>query len=382
VADGTKAAHHRQLADEQAALRRVATFVASGAEPEEVFRFVSEEVAALLSVETAAVLRFDGEVATVVGVTGELRTIKRGSTFALEADSTVGRVYRTGRSARIDDYEGMDSEIATIIRRGGFRTTVAGPVTVEGRPWGAVVAGSKRDRGVPEDTEERLAEFAELVGLAIASADARQELSRSRARLLSASDTERRRLERNLHDGAQQRLVTLAVTLRIAESKLEDDPNGARDLLGTAREELNSALEELRELARGLHPGVLTERGLEPALESLTQRAPVPVRLTVYLPERCPEAVEVAAYYVAAEALANAIRYSDADLVELDVSRRDGVLRVVVSDDGRGGAEPRAGSGLRGLADRVEALGGRLDVVSTSASGTSVVAELPISEPA
>jgi signal transduction histidine kinase len=368
-----------RLAEEQAALRRVATFVAAGPSPDEVFGFVTEEIGELFEAESAAMLRFDhaAETATVVGRYGSFEQVRLGFSFPIEEESVTGQVYRTGQPARFDDYAGKQSEIAELVRRAGFQTTVAAPVTVGGRLWGAVVAGSNRPDPLPPETEERLADFAELVALALASADAREELSRSRARLVAASDTERRRLERNLHDGPQQRLVTLAVSLRLAETRLATDPQTVHELIVDARDELDQALEELREIARGLHPGVLTARGLAPALESLGARAPLPVRLSVETGGRCTEAVEVAAYYVVAEALANAIRYSGADSVDVNVAVEDGTLAVEVADSGHGGADPASGTGLRGLADRVEALGGRLEIESASGAGTRVRATLP-----
>jgi signal transduction histidine kinase len=384
VKGGPKPSEERpsRLAEEQAALRRVATFVAAGPTPDEVFGFVTEEIANLFEAESAAMLRFDpgAQTATVVGRHGSFEAAQLGVTFPLEDESATGQVYRTGRPARFDDYTGKRSRLAELVREAGFNTTVAAPVTVGGRLWGAVLASSSRPEPLPPETEERLADFAELVALALASADAREELSRSRARLVAASDTERRRLERNLHDGPQQRLVTLAVTLRLAESRLATDPDTVHDLIVDARDELDQALEELREIARGLHPGVLTARGLAPALESLAARVPIPVHLSVETGGRCLEAVEVAAYYVVAEALANAIRYSGADSVDVNVVLDDGTLFVEVADAGRGGADPAAGTGLRGLADRVETLGGRLEVESPPGTGTRVRATLPNSE--
>jgi signal transduction histidine kinase len=368
-----------RLAEEQAALRRVATFVAGGPPPEDVFGFVTEETGLLFDAESAAIVRFEDATqhAVVVGRYGSFEEVKLGVTFPLEEESVTGQVYRTGRPARFDDYEGKQSAVAELVRQAGFKNTVAAPVTVGGRVWGAVVAGSNRPEPLPHGTEDRLADFAELVALAIAGADAREELSRSRARLVATSDTERRRLERNLHDGAQQRLVTLALSLRLAESTLPGDPATARSHIVAAREELDLALEELRELARGLHPGFLTERGLATALESLGERAPIPVRIAVDTGGRCTEAVEVAAYYVVAEALANAIRYSGADAVDVYVALSDGTLAVEVADAGTGGADAARGTGLRGLADRVEALGGTLEVESRTGGGTRVRATLP-----
>jgi signal transduction histidine kinase len=205
-----------------------------------------------------------------------------------------------------------------------------------------------------------------------------EALRESRVRIVEAGDTERRRLERNLHDGAQQRLVSLALALGLAESKVEPDPQGAVQLLGAAREELMQALEELRELARGIHPAVLTERGLGYALMTLAERAPVEVELDVDLDRRPPPAVEAAAYYVVAEALANVAKYAQATRASVRVTMDDEQLRAEVADDGVGGADPSAGSGLRGLDDRVQAFGGSLRVLSRPGQGTRIQAELPL----
>jgi signal transduction histidine kinase len=204
------------------------------------------------------------------------------------------------------------------------------------------------------------------------------ELAASRARIVQAADDARRRLERNLHDGAQQRLVSLSLALRLAQAKLDQDPPGAEGVLQSAREELSLALEELRELARGIHPAVLTERGLEPAVRALADRAPVPVELAVSLgDDRLPGPVEAAAYYVVSEALTNVAKYAGATVVRITIHRVDGMAQITVSDDGIGGAHPDAGTGLRGLADRVEALNGRLTIDSPLGAGTTLTATLP-----
>ena len=203
------------------------------------------------------------------------------------------------------------------------------------------------------------------------------ELRASRARIVEAADVERRRLERDLHDGAQQRLVSLALTLRLAEAKLESEPQATAALLVMASEQLALALEELRELARGIHPAVLTDRGLTPALEALATRAPLAVDVDAPVAERLPEPVEAAAYFVVAEALTNVAKYAEATSARVHVARYDGRAIVEVADDGVGGADPRRGSGLRGLADRVEALDGRLEIESAPGRGTTIRAEIP-----
>jgi PAS domain S-box-containing protein len=204
-----------------------------------------------------------------------------------------------------------------------------------------------------------------------------RELRASRARIVEVGDAERRRLERNLHDGAQQRLVSISLLLGLASAQADHDPAGTRRQLGCIREELALALAELRELARGLHPAILTDRGLAAALESLAGRAPVPVTITAALSEELPGAIEAAAYYVVAEALTNVAKYACASGAQIDVAIADGRVVIEVSDDGVGGANVGEGSGLRGLADRVEALGGRLDVRSPRGEGTLLRAEIP-----
>jgi len=205
-----------------------------------------------------------------------------------------------------------------------------------------------------------------------------EELHTSRARLVEAATRERSTIERNLHDGAQQRLVALSLTLRIAQGQLTSDPPAAAELLDEASEQLAAAIDELRELAGGIHPAVLSDRGLEPALEALCGRAPMPVDLSVQLDERLPPAIEVAAYYTVAEALTNVTKYARADVVAVAVSRDNGTARIMVVDDGIGGADPGSGSGILGLVDRVEALDGKLILESPPGLGTTLSAEIPI----
>ena len=225
---------------------------------------------------------------------------------------------------------------------------------------------------------ERKAQQAEVQRLNAELRDRLEDLAASRARIVAAGDVERRRLERNLHDGAQQRLVTLALSLRIALGKIDADPAAARATLTAAAEELSLALQELRALARGLHPAVLTDHGLCAAAEMLAGRAPVPVRITEMPGERLSQPVEAAAYYLIAEALTNVAKYAQASEARVRVIASDASVVVEVSDDGVGGAEPATGSGLRGLADRVEALGGTLEVVSPGGGGTTLRAEIPL----
>ena len=370
----------RRLVDEQAALRRVATAVAAEPEPGEVFRLVTEEVGHLLDAHTANMVRFDGGGwLTVVGGWNEpgARSVPVGESMQLDGDTVAAKVWRTGRPARVDSYEKTPGKIAEFLRELGLRSAVAAPVTLGAGVWGAVIVSSSHPEPFPRGAEQRLADFAELAGQALANAHAREELAASRARIVEAGDTERRRLERNLHDGAQQRLVALSLNLRLAARACGDDPE-SQAAFERAGEELAQALEELRELARGIHPAVLSDRGLEPAIQALAGRTPLPVQIDVGLAERLPEPVEAAAYYVVAEAVTNAAKHAQAAEVRVRVECDNGHARIEVADDGRGGAATGSGSGLRGLADRVEALGGRLRVNSPVGQGTTVTADIPM----
>jgi signal transduction histidine kinase len=372
----------RTLAAEQAALRRVATLVAGEAPPSRVFEQVTEEVGRLLGLPGASVVHYDGDRrATVVGAWSEDGRLRFpvGATINLDGDTVVAKVFRTGGPQRLERYADASGTLAHSMRRFGYRAAVAAPVHVGGRLWGALAAASASDEPLPEGLEQRLCDFAELVAQALANADAYEQLAASRARLVEVGDAERRRLERNLHDGAQQRLVAVALELGMASDKLENDPQAARELLSTARDHFTEGLNELRELARGIHPVVLTERGLGPALEGLRERAPVPVEIVELPDERLPTTVEAAAYYVVAEAITNVARYAHASRATVGVRRANGAVTVTVSDDGVGGADPTHGSGLRGLAARVEALNGRMDVDSPPERGTRITARLPLS---
>jgi signal transduction histidine kinase len=231
----------------------------------------------------------------------------------------------------------------------------------------------------PGDAEARVAQFTDLVGTAIANAESRAELLASRARIVTTADQTRRRIERDLHDGAQQRLVTMAMKLRALESVTAPQAQDVKKEVGEIAAGLDDVLDDLRETARGLHPVILSRGGLGPALKALGRRSPVPVELDVRASERLPEAVEVAAYYVVAEALTNAAKHAHASFVKVEAEAIDGDLRVSVQDDGVGGASPARGSGLVGLTDRVEALGGKLTLHSPPAAGTTLHIDLPLS---
>jgi signal transduction histidine kinase len=370
------------IAEEQAALRRVATLVASGAEASAIFRAVAEEAGRLLGARSSATIRYDGNVAETVGrwQQGDVPTgFEVGTRVPLPgSDGLTAVVACTGRPARIDDYTGVRGRAAELMRENGYRAAVAAPIVVGGATWGLLLVASAAPDALGPDAERRLGDFAELVALGLESAEAREQLDASRRRILEAGLHERRRLERNLHDGAQQRLVSLALQLRLAEGVLARDPEAAREVLAGARGELDLAMRELRELAHGLHPAVLTERGLAAALESLAGSAPLPVEVSGATEERLGEAVEAGAYFVVAESITNAVKHANASRIAVRLERAPGAVRITIEDDGRGGADPAAGTGLRGLADRVEALGGRFAVADRDGGGTVVSVELPL----
>jgi PAS domain S-box-containing protein len=373
----------RALAEEQAALRGVATTVASAASQERVFSVVTEEAGRRLGAQTSNMVRFEPDgTAVVVGgwSTGEVRNVPVGTRVALDGPTVAERILRTGRPSRLDSYEGIGGSTAELVRELGFRSAVGAPIRIGARLWGAVLVSAVEDTPFPLGSEQRIADFAELAALALANAEAHEKLAASRARIVESGDAERRRLERNLHDGAQQQLVSLALNLRECERAVIDGDPNVLERPRSADAELDDALEELRELARGIHPAVLTEHGLGPALEVLAKRAPLPVEVTAALAERLPRSVEAAVYYIVAEAVTNAAKHASASLVRVRVSRADGRAVVEVSDDGSGGADQRRGSGLRGLTDRVEALGGTFDVSSGANAGTTLAAQMPLGE--
>jgi signal transduction histidine kinase len=370
------------LADEQAALRRVATLVASGASPGEIFARATEEIAHLFRADSAGMVRYDAEARTAEMVgrweSAPHRVFDVGTIVSLDEDTTIARVFESGGPMRLE-WANVDGELAAGMRAAGFTLTVAAPIEVEGRLWGAVSVGwSRQEVTLPEGTEHRLGAFAELVALGLSSADAHERLLRSRARIVEAGDAARLQIARNLHDGAQQRLVSLGLRLRTAVRLLESDPGRARQLLDDACEDLDAANAELRELARGIHPVTLTQQGLPSAVRALVRRSGLPVEVLELPDVQLPTTVEVAAYYVVSEALTNVAKYANASRVAVRVEATDGSLVLRVADDGRGGADPSAGTGLRGLADRVEALRGSLAVESDPGAGTVVTARLPV----
>jgi signal transduction histidine kinase len=379
VANAESRAGLARLAEEQAALRRVATLVAQGPPPEEVFAAVIEEVGRLLDVDLANMCRYepDGAITFVAtwGSAGERFTV--GSRWTLGGKNLSTLVFETGRPVRIDNYADASGPVTVTARETGLRSAVGTPIVVEGRLWGMMGAGSSVEQPMPADTEARLGSFTELVATAIANAESRAELMASRARIVAAADETRRRIERDLHDGAQQQLVSLMLELRAAEATEPSDVGELRARLARTAQGLAGVLEELREISRGIHPAILSERGLGPALKTLARRSAVPVELDLRGERRPPEHVEVAAYYVVSEALTNAAKHAHASVVNVELDIHDAILQLAIRDDGVGGANIGQGSGLVGLSDRIEALGGRLEVTSPAGSGTSLLIEIP-----
>jgi signal transduction histidine kinase len=370
-----------RLVREQAALHRVATLVARAVPPEQVFAAVTAEVGRLLSADFTLMSRYDqDDAATIVGawtISGA-DPAPVGTRLGLGGNDVHTLVLQTGRSARMDDYSKASGMAADVARKADVRSAAGVPISVAGRLWGIVVIASAVE--LPPDTEARLADFTALVGTAVGNAQSRAELDASRTRIVAAADQTRRRIERDLHDGIQQRLVSLGLELRLAQSVAPAWLPGVAAEMGRIAGELNAVVDDLREIARGIHPAILSEGGLRPALRTLGRRAAIDVEVKVDVDPipRLPEPIEVAAYYVVSEALTNATKHAQASFVCVVVKERGDSLHLSIRDDGVGGADPARGSGLIGLRDRAEALGGSLEVNSPRGAGTVVVVELPL----
>lgn len=373
---------HR-VAEEQAALRRVATLVARGVAPPAVFSAVASETGHLLGAETTVVAQFESEGAVTIAGSwarpgSQGLAVPLGSSWPAEEGTVVERVQRTWQPARVSNYERPGGVALTWAQEHGIRSSVGSPIVVEGRLWGVIVASSATAAAHPGDTEKRLLAFTELVAMAVANAESRAQLAASRARVVAAADETRRRIERDLHDGTQQRLISLALELRAAEARVPPEHRNLVEQWSRTADGLNDVIDELQKISRGLHPAMLERGGLGPALRALARRAGVPVDLNVSVGGRLPDRVEVAAYYVVSEALANTAKHARATVVEVDVGVADEALRLLVRDDGVGGADLSRGSGLIGLTDRVQAVGGRIELASPPAGGTTLLVTIPI----
>jgi signal transduction histidine kinase len=369
------------LAEQQAALRRVATLVARGVDPAQVYPAAVAELSRGLGVDNVALLRYEsGEALVLLAARDDsgLTKMSIGERFPLQGDNVPAMILDTGAPARIDDFDGADGETAERIRRLGIRSAVGAPIIVDGRMWGALVIGTAQAEPLAAETEARIGDFADLVATAISNAETRAELTASRARIVTAGDQARRRFERDLHDGAQQRIVSLGLTLRAVEAAIPAEDQQLRDQLSTVVDGLVGVSTELREISRGIHPAILSKGGLGPAIKTLARRSAVPVELDLNVDRRMPESVEVAAYYVVAEALTNAAKHAQASEVTVRAVADDAELHLIISDDGVGGAVAGGGSGLIGLKDRVAALAGDLGISSTPGSGTTLTAVIPL----
>jgi signal transduction histidine kinase len=369
----------RRLADEQAALRRVATLVAQAVPTSELFQAVTREVGLQCDAELARMERFepDGTVTAIAAWERSGRPLLAvGKRFALEGASIAAQVHETGRPARVDSFAGATGPIAREAQALGIRSSVGCPIVVGGLTWGVIAASARGDVPFPPDTESRIADFTGLVATAVSNAEARADLVASRARLLTAADDARRRVVRDLHDGAQQRFVHTIITLKLAQRAFERGDEDARALVDQALDHAEEAITEVRELAHGILPSALVQGGLAAGVSALASRVRVPVAVAVPGERFAPE-IEASAYFVVAEALTNVAKHSNARHADVRAWLEDGLLRVDVRDDGVGGARTD-GSGLVGLDDRVAALGGQLQIESPPGGGTRIAATLPL----
>ena len=370
-------AGYRRVADEQAALRRVATLVARGTRPSEVFAAVTDEAGRVLGTDVTWLRRYlPGPAAASIAAFAGGERLSPEEPRPLGGHNIATLVHETGRPARV---QGSDWLLRD--RKGQMLPITSGvgvPVVVEGSLWGVMAVASSTKAPLPPGTEARLAAFTELIAMAIANAEAHDELSASRARVVASADQTRRRIERDLHDGAQHRLVLTNLTLKRALQAANSGSEDVAELIKEAVVSTERAYDELRELARGLHPVILATNGLAPALKGIALRSPIPVVLDLQTHDRFPERVEVTAYYVASEALTNAAKHSQASAVHVTLTATDGDVRLSISDDGIGGADPAGGSGLTGLKDRVEAAGGTITIHSPIGEGTELLVGLPL----
>ncbi|WP_082965256.1 DUF4118 domain-containing protein [Mycobacterium sp. ACS1612] len=369
------------LAEQQAALRRVATLVARGVDPAQVYPAAVTELSRGLGIDNVLLLRYEsGEALVLLAARDDsgLTKLSIGERLPLDGDSTAAKILATGQPARVDSFQSAVGPTAERMRHLGIHASVGAPIIINGTIWGALVIGTAQTEPLPPETEARIGDFADLVATAISNAETRAELTASRARIVTAGDQARRRFERDLHDGAQQRLVSLGLELRAVEAAVPAEQQELRDRLSRLVDGLVGVSTDLQEISRGIHPAILSKGGLGPAIKTLARRSAVPVELNVTVDRRLPESVEVAAYYVVAEALTNAAKHARASEVKVIATAGDFDLHLKISDDGVGGATAGAGSGLIGLKDRVEALAGRLAISSPVGGGTTLEVTIPL----
>ncbi|GAB2807983.1 hypothetical protein GCM10027176_11260 [Actinoallomurus bryophytorum] len=368
----------RQIANEQAALRNLATLVAHSVPPSDVFDAVAREMSQVLGTEHTVIARYeeDGSTLMTAGTYNYEEIVASGTRLALEKGTVSDLVFRTRAPGRIDAYRG-DGALSRRLRERGVFSSVGCPIMVGQELWGVAIASSSTPQPLPADTEERMLEFTELTAAAIANAQSHSDLIASRARVVTATDETRRRIERDLHDGTQQNLVSIGLEMRAIEAAMPPELEQLRDQLSATARAVDNAVAELQEISRGLHPAILARGGLKPALTVLARRSPIAVQLS--LPPVCPlpERFEVTVYYIVSEALTNATKYAHANKVYVDLTIAELLIRLSIRDNGLGGADPARGSGLTGLTDRVTALGGRMEIMSPAGGGTTLLAEIP-----
>ncbi|WP_238015699.1 DUF4118 domain-containing protein [Dactylosporangium sp. AC04546] len=369
--------HLRRLAAEQTAVGRVATLVAHGSRPPEVFDAITTELHRLLGEYSTWLCRYEPD-ATVSVVSTSLPGLRPDQLrWSFEGENILALVRDSGRPARMDSFQHVTGPVATLARELGIRSSVGVPIVVEGRLWGVAAVASVRPEPLPPDTETRVARFVDLAATAIANADSQDQLAASRARLVAAADQARQRIERNLHDSTLQHLLAIALQLGVMQAALPPELEQTKAELTRTLSGLNSAVNDLREISRGIHPTLLAAGGLPPALKALARRSPVPVDLDLDTCPRMAPVIEVAAYHVVAEALTNAARHAHPTVVQVRAAARDDTLHVSIHDDGAGGADPHLGTGLTALRDRIEALGGSLTITSPVGGGTLLRAAIP-----
>jgi PAS domain S-box-containing protein len=374
-------AHDRleTIADEQASLRRVATLVARQTTPEELFAAVAQEVAHVLDIRSVTVIRYDANsTMTPVGVSGELMRFMLGISWPLDETPIASVIWETGESASID-LASSDTSLAAELLKNGLRVVTGVPIVVAGRLWGAMLAHESDREALPRSIVDRLQSFTELVATAVANANARSELVAAQRRVIASADAARARLTRDIHDGAQQQLVTTLINVQLAQQKWSANPERARELLELAAAGAHDGIEALRELAAGIHPAILSDRGLAAALDALAARLPIPIQLEG-VDVDLPASLESSIYFFCSEALTNVVKHAAASYASVTVAIRDGWLVVEVRDDGIGGAlSGSGGSGLVGLSDRIAALDGMVELQSARAGqGTTLTARIPL----
>ncbi|SNR93307.1 GAF domain-containing protein [Streptosporangium subroseum] len=370
----------RRLVREQASLHRLATLIARGEPPSMIFAAVPKEVGEVLGADLTRMLRYEpDQTATVIGAWGgPEKVLPTGTNWTIVGSNVPSMTLQENAPVRMDCFIDAVSPLCVFLREHGIRSGIGTPIAVEGKCWGVMTAFSTHNRLLPRGAETHICDFTDLVAITIANAQARTDLTASRARIVAATDQARHRVERDLHDGTQQRLISLVLDLRTAEHNVPDDAPELKAQLFKIAAGLTDALNDLAETVHGIHPAILTQGGLRPAISGLARRSAVPVNLDVHIPTRLPETIEITTYYIVAESLANAAKHAQASGVHVEANVRDGRLHLSVRDDGVGAADAGQGSGLTGLIDRVEALYGSIEITSPAGQGTLLRVELPI----